>query len=389
MNKTYLNNKKIAIVYDWLDKWGGVERVLLTLHEIFPHAEFLSSYYDKKAAAWAKDFAIKTSFIQKLPNFIKNNRLLSLPFYPLAFESFDLTPYDLVISVSSSFAKSVITKPSTLHVCYLLTPTRYLWVYPEEYRKSFLKKIFFNLYAAHLKKWDFIASKRPDYYISISKTVKKRLKKYYQQDSQLIYPPFDIKYWRKIQNLIPTKLGENENFKLKNLGKQEYFLIVSRLEQYKKINLVIKVFNKLKENLLIVGKGTELNELKKIAKQNIFFLQDLTDEELAYLYQNAKALIMPQEEDFGYTSLEAQFFNCPVIAYKKGGATETIIEDKGGIFFEKQTEKDLIKALEKFHTMSYTLKNNALKYGAINVEQFAKDIFKIRFTDYINFAFNL
>lgn len=381
-------NKKIAIVYDWLDKWGGVERVLLTLHEIFPQAEFFSSYYDKKAAAWAKDFAIKTSFIQKLPNFIKNNRLLSLPFYPLAFESFDFSSYDLVISVSSSFVKSVITKPSTFHVCYLLTPTRYLWVYPEEYKKSFLKKIFFSLYAAYFRKWDFIASKRPDYYISISETVKKRLKKYYQRDSEVIYPPFDIEYWRNIKSKVKSQsrvhLETKPQLKTKN-----FFLIVSRLEPYKKVNLVIKVFNKLKENLAIVGKGTELNQLKKIAKQNIFFLQDLTDEQLAYLYQNAKALIMPQEEDFGYVSLEAQFFGCPLIAYKKGGATETIIKEKGGIFFEKQTEKDLIKALEKFHIISYTLKNNALKYGAINAEQFAKDIFKIKFTDYINFSFNL
>ena len=143
MNTASLKNKKIAIVYDWIDKWGGVERVLLTLHDMFPQAHFYTSYYDSYSAPWAKNLKIKTSFIQHLPNFIKKNRIFSLFLYPYAFESFDLSEYDIVISVSSSFAKSVITKPCTLHISYLLTPTRFLWLYPEIYTNNFFKKILY------------------------------------------------------------------------------------------------------------------------------------------------------------------------------------------------------------------------------------------------------
>lgn len=325
---------KIAIVYDWIDKWGGVERVLLTLHEIFPDADFYTSYYDSKEAPWAKNFKIKTSFIQRLPNFIKRNRVLSLPFYTFAFESFNFTEYDLVISVSSSFAKSVITKPGTRHICYLLTPTRYFWWDTYRWTQPFLK---------YYREWDKVAAQRPDKIISISKTVQKRCKKYYGRESEVIYPPFDSAYWSRIKSQIP-------HFAKASRGKpnSKFYLVVSRLEPYKKVDLAIKVFNKLPlDNLIIVGKGTQESKLKRLAAHNIIFMKDLTDTELAQLYSSAKALIMPQEEDFGYIALEAQLFGCPIIAFHKGGATETIIEGKSGIFFEKQTEKDIVEAVQR------------------------------------------
>lgn len=366
----FLRKKKIAIVYDWIDTWGGVERVLLTLHEMFPHADFYTSYYDEKTAPWAKKLKIKTSFIQNLPNFIKKNRLLSLLLYPYAFESFNLSTYEIVISVSSSFAKSVITKPDTLHICYLLTPTRFLWVYPEIYTDSLLKKIFFTPLAAYLRKWDFIAAACPDYYLAISKTVQKRVRKYYQRNAQLLYPPFDTEYWTKIRaNIkIPSK---------------NYFLVVSRLEKYKKIDLVIDVFNQINKDLIIVGKGTQLNRLKKRAKENIAFMHTVSDKELGALYQNAQALIMAQEEDFGYVALEAGIFGCPVIAYRAGGATETVIEGETGIFFDEQTEESLTKALAKFHTTSYTLKNTGQVLGQKNGERFNKTLFIGQYTSFI------
>lgn len=381
---TSLKKHKIAILYDWIDKWGGVERVLLTLHEIFPDAHFFTSYYDPISAPWAKKLTIKTSFIQHLPDFIKKNRLLSLFFYPYAFESFDFSSYDLVISVTSSFAKAIITKPSTLHICYLLTPTRFLWLYPEIYTDNWLKKILFAPFFSYLRKLDFIAAQRPDHYIAISKTVQGRIKKYYKRESQAIYPPFDIEYWSQIKNkkLVPSGA---EGLKITN-GKK-FFLVVSRLEKYKKVDLAIKTFNSLKETLIVVGKGTQMKMLKDIARDNIHFLQDLSDAELAALYQNAQALIVPQEEDFGYTALEAQFFGCPVIAYRKGGATETVIESKTGIFFDEQTEIALTKALANFHTVSYTLKNNMKSFSFNNVEQFNKTSFVNKFTVLINSEF--
>lgn len=375
-------NFKIAIIYDWIDKWGGVERVLLTLHEMLPQAEFYTSYFDPKQASWAKDLDIRTSFINKLPNIIKKNRILSLPLYFYAFESFDFTNYDLVVSVTSSFAKSIITKPKTLHICYLLTPTRYLWVYPELYFKNKLLKAAVSLYLTKFRQWDFIAAQRPDHLISISKTAADRCHKYYKRKSEVIYPPFDMEYWKNIKYQISNI---KNIYKISKIIKNQkrYFLIVSRLELYKKVDLVVQSFNRLDIPLFIVGQGSEVFKLKQLAKKNILFLKKLTDQELGCLYKQAEALIIPQEEDFGYTSLEAQFFGCPVIAYKKGGSTETIMENKTGIFFEEQIPDSLLNTLKKFHTMSYSLKNKTRELGIKNVERFTKEKFIDRFHTFL------
>ncbi|GAB4219069.1 MAG: glycosyltransferase family 4 protein [Candidatus Microgenomates bacterium] len=362
-----LTNKKIAIVYDWFDKWGGVERILLILKKIFPQAVFFTSYFDKKKASWANKFNIKTSFLQNFPNFLRTSRILSIPFYPFVFETFDFSKYDLVISITSSFAKSVITHPKTKHICYLLTPTRFLWSHEKDYFKN--KNFFINNYLNYLKKWDLIVSKRPDKMISISKTVQKRCQKYYKIKSDLIYPPFDDEYWAKIKLKI-----KKQKLKIK-IKDKNFFLIVSRLEPYKKIDFVIKAFNNLNENLVIIGDGSQEKKLKKIANKNIIFFSRLTDEELAYFYLNAKTLIMPQNEDFGYVSLESQFFNCPVIAYKQGGALETVIENKTGIFFEKQNETSLIKTIERFNEIKYNLKKTISIYSSKNLERFSKEKF--------------
>jgi glycosyltransferase involved in cell wall biosynthesis len=347
--------KRVAVVYDWIDKWGGVERVLLKFQEIFPEAVFYTSYFDKEKADWAKNFKIKTSFLQNFPNFIKKNRILSFIFYPFAFESFDFSDYDLVISVTSSFAKSIITKPGTKHICYMLTPTRYLWSHQKEYLNNKLLG-----YTEMIKKWDYVAAQRPDKIISISETVRKRCLKYYRRNSEVIYPPFDTEYWK--------------NIKPKATGKK-YFLVVSRLEPYKRIELIIKTFNRLKENLIIVGEGTEEVKLKQMAGDQITFLSKLSDQDLGGLYANAQALIMPQEEDFGYVSLEAQFFNCPVIAYKKGGAMETVLDGKTGLFFDRQKEIYLIRAIERFNKIKYNLKNKVSRYQQNNLEKFNTDKF--------------
>ena len=365
------DNKKIAIVYDWLDKWGGVERVLLTMHDIFPRAEFFTSYYNPQTAPWAKHLNIRTSFIQGLPPFIRKNRLLSLPLYPYAFESFNFNGYDLVVSITSSFAKAVITRPETVHVSYLLTPTRFLWSHADTYNNNPLLKGLTEPYMKRLREWDYIASRRPDHIISISQTVAERCRKYYERESSVIYPPFDIDYWKNIKLKI-----KNEKLKTKyNL--QKYFLVVSRLEKYKRVDLVINTFNKLQDKtLVVVGKGSEEKYLKSISSDNITFLQDITDEDLANFYINAEALIMPQEEDFGYVSLEAQFYGCPVLSYEKGGAVETVLQDKTGVFFTEQTTQSLLEILERFDLISYNLKTSTKKEGPKNVKRFAKDTFK-------------
>lgn len=372
-------NKKIAIVYDWIDKWGGVERVLLTLHEMFPHAQFYTSYYDSETANWAKNISIKTSFIQKLPSIIKKNRILSLLFYPFAFESFNFSSYDLVISITSSFSKSIITKPGTTHLCYLLTPTRFLWSHKDQYMQGSIGKKITGLFRKYLEKWDLVVSERPDKIISLSNAVQKRCKKYYNRDSQVIYPPFDTDYWQNIRSKLKIRNPKPEtNYKSEILN-TKYYLVVSRLEQYKKVDLVVQLFNRLRLNLIVVGHGSEDKRLRKTAKKNIQFIPYVSDEGLARLYQNAEALIMPQEEDFGYVSLEAQFFGCPVIAYGKGGADETIVQNKTGLFFSAQNPPTLSRTLDQFHTISYNLKKSTQNLGVKNIERFNKKIFTDKF----------
>ncbi len=369
------SDKKIAIVYDWIDKWGGVERVLLNLHEIFPNAVFYTSYFDREKAEWAKDLNIKTSFLQSFPSMIKKNRILSLPFFPFVFESFNFVGYDLVISITSSFAKSAVTQPGTKHICYLLTPTRYLWSHKKDYLKNKFISYLIGGYLDYFKNWDKITAQRPDKIISISETVRTRCQKYYGRDSEVVYPGFDIGYWRNIKDQILKIKTTDKKLKIND----KYYLIVSRLEPYKKIDLAINVFNKLNKKLIIVGKGSRSDELKQLAGDNITFLSGLSDAELGDLYSNAQALIMPQEEDFGYIALEAQFFGCPVIAYKKGGAKETIIDGKTGIFFTDQTGQSLKRAVERFDKIKYNLRKNTAKFGIINIDKFSKEKFIEKF----------
>ena len=373
--------KKIAIVYDWLDKWGGVERILLTLREMFPEADFFSSYYDKQGASWADKLNINTSFLQQFPKLIRGSRIASFVFYPYAFESFYFSGYDLVISVTSSFAKSVITKPGTKHICYLLTPTRYLWVCPENYFESKVIYPLLKPYINQIKKWDYVAAQRPDKIISISQTVVDRCQRHYQRKSEMIYPPFDIEYWSKIKlQMINNKSQINFKFQISNF---KFYLIVSRLEPYKRVDLVVQSIKRLNQNLIIVGEGSQERKLKQMAGNNIHFYKKLSDEELGYLYDKARALIMPQEEDFGYVSLEGQFFGCPVITYKKGGATETVIDGKTGLFFNHQTEESVIEALERFEAKSYNIRTNTKKFGGETVKRFDKKIFINKFINFL------
>ncbi len=353
---------KIAIVYDWIDKWGGVERLLLTLHEQYPDADWYTSYYHPKTAIWAKNLRIKTSFIQKLPAFIRNSRLLSFILYPYAFESFNLNEYDLVISVTSSFAKGVITKPQTKHICYLLTPTRYLWGMTDEYL-SVWKQILFAPILASLRKWDFIAAQRPDIMFTLSNHVAKRCVDYYKRKPTVLYPPFDMDYWNNLKKKI-----NNQN------QQPDYYLVVSRLEYYKKVELIVDLFNARQDKLVIVGSGTLKQHIKQKAHGNIVFKENVYDLQLAELYTNAKALIIPQEEDFGYVSLEAQFFGCPVIAYKESGVSETLDKTNNSRLVDTQTVAAFQHELERFEAVAYNV-DKRQRIRKEHFEQFSQSHF--------------
>ena len=360
---------KIAIVYDWIDRWGGVERLLLEIHRMFPKADFFTSAVDLHKASWAKQLTIRTSFLQALPDFIKESRIASLPFYQFSFETLSFDRYDTVISVTSSFAKSIITKPQTKHICILLTPSRYLYLYPHAFEER-MPLFFLSPYFSYMRRWDRIAAQRPDHIISISREVARRCKKYYQRESQVIYPPFDLDYWKEIKNSLSAQS------RLVSQDINNYYLAVSRLEQYKKIDLAINAFNRLPQSkLIIVGKGSLLTHYKSIARENTIFFRDVDDSQLAALYINAKALIMTQEEDFGYASVEAQFFGCPVVAYGKGGALETVAEGKTGVFFPHQTSDSLIATLERFDKIAYNFRYGMRNTGYELAQKFRTEVF--------------
>ena len=353
--------RKVAIVYDRVNKWGGAERVLLSIHEIFPDAPLFTSVYDRKKALWAKVFPkVYTSFLQNIP-FAKSNHEFFAPLMPLAFESFDLTGFDLVISVTSEAAKGVIVGKNTKHICYCLTPTRYLWSHYNEYFKGLSFKVVTMPFVKYLRWWDKRAAKRPDVMIAISNEVKNRIKKYYNRDSITIFPPVDTATTRII---VAKRKG--------------YYLLVSRLDYgYKKVELAIEAFNRLGYSLVVVGSGREEFKLKSMSKKNIKFVGRVSEKRLSDYYRGAKALIMPQEEDFGIVSVEAQIYGVPVIAYKKGGALDTVIDGKTGVFFKEQKIESLINAVRKFEKTKFVGDNLFANAKRFSKERFKKEIRKI------------
>ncbi len=350
---------KTAIVYDRVNKWGGAERVLLALHEIYPKAELFTSVYHQDAK-WAKVFPkIHTSFLNKI-SLLRNKHEL-IPFLmPLAFESFNFENFDLVISVTSESAKGIVVKDKTKHICYCLTPTRYLW----HAKDLLIKSKLFTPIVYYLQKWDIVASRRPDQIIAISDTVKERIKKYYERNSFVVYPPVDLSVFKKTKH--------------KN---KKHFLIVSRLVVHKKIDYAIKAFNELGLPLHVVGVGRDEKRLKKIAHSNIKFLGEISDKKLLEEYSSALALIFPQEEDFGLVSIEAQAVGTPVIAFKKGGAVETVVDGLTGILFPIQSIESLKRAIQRFVNTKFQEKeiiNNAKKFSKINFKkQFVKTVRKL------------
>ena len=377
---------KTAIVYDRVNKWGGAERVLLALNEIFPNAPLYTSLYNKETASWANVFPqVITSFLQKIPGAVNKHEYFPY-LMPLAFESFDFSQFDLVISVTSEAAKGIITKPGTTHICFMLTPTRYLWNMYDFYFKEQSFKAITKPIVAYLRGWDRIAAQRPDVIVAQSTVVKKRIKKYYGRESELIFSPVDVEKF-KISQVKSQKSPASPSEAGRAKVKSNFFLYVSRLIPYKRADLAIEAFNELGFPLIIVGIGSEEKKLKKTAENNVKFVGELTDRELAGYYQNARALIFPQEEDFGLVVLEANAAGTPVIAYKAGGALDTVVDPvkveltgqaATGIFFDKQDVKSLIAAIKRFEKMKFN-KSDLIK----NAERFSKERFKKEFKNLI------
>lgn len=370
---------KVALVHDYLREFGGAERVLEALHEIFPDAPLYVAYYNPHSlgenAKRFKGWDIRTSFIQKLP---LASKLLSAYriFAVSAFENFDLKEYDLVISSCNIyFSKAVITKPEALHISYIHSPPRYLYGYTTSfnYKKRWWTKIAAELMNHCLRIYDFEVSQRPDILVANSKNIQARIKKFYRRDAEVIYPPVSLK---EFQNVIPdSDRGSNNIMDSRLRGNdKDYFLSLSRLWKGKGVDTIVKAAILSNASLKIAGTGPELENLKKLVqkKTNIEFLGVVTDQERVRLYQQAKALIVASEdEDFGITAVESQAAGTPVIAIKSGGYLESVIEGKTGEFFEKNTPESLSEVLKNFDPQKY--KEADCRKQA---EKFSKDQFK-------------
>lgn len=327
---------KIALVHDWLNQIGGAEGVLEELAALFPDAPIYTSiYWREHMPAGYRMWDIRTSFLDHWP-MVKRHHQLFLPFYPLAFESLDLREYDVVITNKSGFCHGVITPASTLHICYCLTPTRYLWN-TEEYlareQVGRVKRGLLQPILHHLRLWDRLAADRVDRFVAISREVQHRIAHIYRRESDIIYPPVHT------ERFAPAD------------GPHDYYLIVSRLIPYKRIDLAVQAFTQLGLPLVIVGDGRDRANLEKMAGPSIRFLGRVDDRELAGLMAGCRAFIFPGLEDFGIAPLEAQAAGRPVIAFAGGGALDTVREGETGLFFHEQTPAALAEAVQRFESL--------------------------------------
>lgn len=363
-------NLRVAIVHDFLVQWGGAERVLKELSDMYPEAPIFTLLYDEeKMRGMFKGKDIQPSYLQGFPRFLRKNYRWLLPFFPVIPETFDLREYDLVISSSGAWSKGIVTKLDTIHVAYLHSPMRWVWDYNEKYVKenkkimfSFLLKFAFN----YLRVWDRLAADRPDYLITNSAYTQRRIAKYYRRDCEVIYPPVKVSSIEKAAD---------------KLSVDDFYLVVSRLSAYKKVEVVVEAFNKLGLPLVVIGTGEQEKYLRKISKENIQILGWQSDAVTQQYYQNAKAFIFPAEDDFGITPVEAMLCGVPVIAYRKGGVMETVREGVTGEFFDAQTPEVLADGVRRFL-------NNENNYDKETIrkrgDEFSAERFRSEFKKFID-----
>jgi glycosyltransferase involved in cell wall biosynthesis len=359
---------KVALAHDYLNQYGGAERVLEQLHDLYPDAPIFTSMYDPRVMPAAyRAWDIRTSFMQRLP-FVTTRHQAYLMVYPIAFESFDLSGYDVVISNSSAFCKGVVTGPNTLHISYCLTPMRWVWRYRDyvdRERLGGVARAMLPPLIHYLRVWDAMASSRVDRYIAISSAVAARIRKYYRRDSEIIYPPVDT-----AQFPAPGPSGD-------------YYMTVGRLTPYQRKDLIVEAFRELGRPVKIVGDGRDRARLQARASPNVEFLGRVDDETLRDLYANCCGYLFPGEEDFGIAPVEAQAAGKPVIAYAAGGALDTVIDGETGVHFTTQTPAALAAAVRRFETLTFDperIRQNAAR--------FSSQVFRARFSSFVERAYH-
>lgn len=357
---------KIAIVHEWLSTLGGSERILVEALNLYPQADVfaLTHFHKNFIGTPLENVKAKTSFLQKIPN-VENLYRKLLPLMPFAIESLDVSRYDLVISLSHAVAHGVRTHKNQKHVSYISTPMRYAWHMQDDYlRLHKLNKPLIHSAARLtlnlLRRWDTFASKRTDAFIANSNWTAAHIKKAWNRDSRVMYPPVDVKRFEPA-----TK-------------REDFYLLVSRLVPYKMSLEIVKAFNELNLPLIVIGDGAEMPSLVKIAKDNVQLLGYQPDEVVADFMNRAKAFVYIATEDFGIAMVEAQAAGCPVIAYYKGGASEIVRDGETGLLFNEQSSTSLIEAVRQFESM----KLNS-KAASGNAARFSSERFRDEFMEFV------
>jgi glycosyltransferase involved in cell wall biosynthesis len=358
---------KLAIVHDYLNQMGGAERVLKVLHDLYPTAPIFTSMYAPRLVDPAfRQMDIRTTFMQRLP-FVHRHHQAFLPIFPFAFESIDLREYDVVLSMSSAWSKNVLTRPATCHICYCLTPMRFAWSFQEYatgqiagWQRSVLSPVL-----TALRLWDVAGSNRVDHFIGISSQVNRRIGKYYRREATLIHPPVETRSYASAAQ---------------DAGDDGYFLIVSRLIPYKRIDLAIEACKRLKVPLKIIGGGRDRARLVALAgrDRNVEFLGEVDDATKRRYLHRCRAFIFPAEEDFGIAPVEAMAAGRPVVAYAAGGALDVVVEGATGLFFRQPTVDALAAALA--HVPEYRW--NSLEISE-HASHFDVETFKFKLGDFV------
>ena len=345
---------KVAIVCDWLTGIGGAERVVLELHKLYPQAPIYTSQYDKDAIDWFNDADVRTLWLQHIPKRLKK---FLPPLRALAFRRLNLSSYDLVISSSGAEAKAVKTGKNTVHISYCHAPTHYYWMRYDDYLKNpgfgrldWLARIGLRILVGPLRKLDYKAAQRPNYLIANSTFTKDQIKKYYNRESTVIFPPVDVD---KFNNSI-------------DYSSKKGLLAIGRQTPYKKIDLAVTAVNKLDLTLTVIGDGPEHEKLIKSAGSNVRFISNANDEDVINFMTKSKAFVFPGIDDFGIVAVEALASGTPVVAFNEGGPSDYIVDGVNGLLFDKQSTNSLITALERISTLEFnstTIKDTAKRFS--------------------------
>jgi glycosyltransferase involved in cell wall biosynthesis len=356
---------RVAVVHYWLVAMRGGEKVVEELCNIFPQADIFTHVYAPDAISdTIRKHKVTTSFIGSLP---AARRLYKryLPLMPLALEQLDLRGYDLIISSESGPAKGIIPPPGSLHICYCHSPMRYIWNMFHDYREraGFFTRLLIPPLSHYVRLWDSVSSNRVDHYIANSKTVAARIKRYYRRDAVVISPPVDVDAFEIVDQM---ELGD-------------YYLMAGELVAYKRPDLAVRAFNQMNMKLVVIGGGDMLNEIRRIAGPTITVMGTQPFDVLRYHYARCRALIFPGEEDFGIVPIEAMASGRPIIAYGRGGATETVVPDVTGIFFHEQTVEAIIEAEHMFRNFTFDSKKIAE-----HARTFRSSLFVAKMSSHIN-----